>query len=1230
MMVKLSVQYSSNKQKIINSCRYKTFDTLVIDNVPSVKHGIELISSGGILAYHEIHAVILRVNEKLDPKLEFISKIFTNDWVKSILISFTSLTDQHESISFWKLPGNSKFYSIYIDDDKNEAATNYVHDFLTKEIMIGKTGIISKSNKEKSNLDFFDIGDEDGNNLLYYAAKDNNLEAVESFLFKGLNPEDNENSPAINAAWEKFSSIKNDQQEKENNEKIMILLLNANSRFPTFKNWFTVKNIPRKVKDFLDKSENLHLLVDRNDFITFSEELNKNGNLIYNYNRHNESIFIHGLKAKKYDIIKFIKHGLSAGPCEDLEEVYYETKNIEEIARRRQTQIENLENSIALPNAHLIYLLSKSRLFRHNNNLTKKLMSKLNEAFEIIDNNNYCSKILKIAASWNQIVIYFDCSSVHTMFMDPLSSIGTQAYVNSNGRILIGAKNLFYENSKLSGVIIHELCHAAMLLIYRNSYNPYTESNEKSSYEQKAVVECIKNKNSDTHVGDVLVLYKAEHQPAEFIVTYPQILMEYHNDRNLLEIYETNFQELIQYSLNIIEPELERGLLVLNMLQDNSRIVKFNDLTQPLKQKILNTKVLFKDSNYTLRSLYNENPDIVDRLASNDIKDFLIKSCPLKLSDNSATVYERKFVNFRNFGDDHQRSIKDLNQLNMEITSTKAIIIFSIPGFGVSTFLKQTEVKLKKYNTDTIVTYLNLKDHTERFDNYINEKMNINLVIEIFGSKNLKDDIRAIYLLDGLDQIWTKYGDLWIDIFETIKKHSKIELWISVKSQQIQQIEKIFNTQVVRFAPFTHDEIKDFISINMKTSAKPIIEEYFKKIIEFLKYLETSKGQFFELEMNNLQFIRDITCLYNDKRIIPDPSNLFEIFFKINMKMDARFKSKDVSDIYSNISIQSVHEVLALKTIFGENYEHKNGFKLNELGAIKEFDSGNCWTFDVIQEYGIITKYPDISNHIIQHYPKVEGIAVTFIHKSFAEFYIAKYVINLISIPSYLLRDEESEKTLKLLEILAENSQKFHRIHEFIFSSKKINQIGERIKKIITDNIPRYYREMTTEKFEFFAKICKNNQKLNETFVNFEKALTGNLESERQLINSGIETYNFDSNDIPNVENFEKSKISPEKLNQIDTTLTENTELDEHSIEEASARTIVELLSTKRNSEIEKRVPTQLQILLLDLKNFIYEIEIVCDLLSFILNYPVLVFLYILIFSAFIEIIKQLSALLVK
>lgn len=112
-----------------------------------------------------------------------------------------------------------------------------------------------KSYQQKINLDLHEIGDANGNNLLYLATKSNNFKAVECLLARGLDPENNAASLAIDCAWKNLQelSTKNASQQSINdNKNIIMSLLNANSRFPTADNWYNYEMAPQEVKDFLE------------------------------------------------------------------------------------------------------------------------------------------------------------------------------------------------------------------------------------------------------------------------------------------------------------------------------------------------------------------------------------------------------------------------------------------------------------------------------------------------------------------------------------------------------------------------------------------------------------------------------------------------------------------------------------------------------------------------------------------------------------------------------------------------------------------------------------------------------------------------------------------------------------------------------------------------------------------------------------------------------------------
>jgi len=969
---------------------------------------------------------------------------------------------------------------------------------------------------------------------LYLAADDNNDKAVESFLSKGLDPEENEDYLTINAAWDNYLRFKDDE-EKEKSAKIMMILLNGNSRFPTDKDWFETENVPKDLTDFVDKSENLHRLVDKNDFDAFKDNIRNDKNLIYYYNKHNESVFVHGLRVKKYQIISYIKHGLGIGNHEDLDEVF----DANDISKQSEIFEENFKNAKDIFNDHIYKLILKSKTYGNLKNNGRLVSQKIANAFETINTVEYCSKILKFVANWKNLTIVFDFNNGHVKYINPKYNTDTWALAYPDGKVLIGAKDLWREDKKCIGfgTIIHELCHAAMHLIYYNNFNPYAVGHnaDQTDYE-KIVAHCKGVMDSNWYVNNAFY-YPPKHIHSELIVTYPQALMACTSEE--IDIYHQNFRQLVDYSKNIIGSHLDRGLVVLKMLQDESEIINYDDLTEPLKMKVLNSDVEWQGQTSKLNDLVPMDSEIAYNLTSNNIKDILINKIKVKIEirndsngypGNSelpalsldvpnfenrsqivlAAAMENQCIVKRVAPQQHanssqfDRTLEMFNQLKAEMTKSKAVVICSLLETRVSTFLKTAERKLKKENKNYYVSYINLKDYA----------LDIPQVMKIFKRNELSADVQAIYLLDGLDNVWTKYGEFWIDFFTILNKESKVKLWISATHRLTRELEKIFNIQAIRFASFTDDEIKDFIENNLLENPKKYndakIAEMSEKVLKFLKYLDSPGA--YESVMNNLTLIKDIISLYTKDDIVPDQSNLYKIFSKIDLKMCRKYTDKRYDLIRSNMIIETVHNILALVSIFGENYEHENGLNISELAVFKDFKATDTWTFDVIQDYGYVTSYPaemDISedklvpkgdhnlkngsgpedipckdvkpNLNVQNCTKITRVTANFIHKSFAEYFVAKYVIGLLINTNHGLSEEEHAKNFKIIEILAENAQKFLRIREFIFTSKEIVKINGKLQKLIAEKISKIHREITFGKldsFEFFAKICKNDQEL--------------------------------------------------------------------------------------------------------------------------------------------------------
>jgi len=121
--------------------------------------------------------------------------------------------------------------------------------------------------------------------------------------------------------------------------------------------------------------------------------------------------------------------------------------------------------------------------------------------------------------------IIFDFDSDSIVDLDPTRSSGTEgSCYYREGRIYIGAK----EESKLLGILAHELTHLAMQVCYDNECNPYKESDEQTKSEfGKIVSQCREKNGMDSIIKRVFTVYGESNWPAELIVRVPHLLAHY-------------------------------------------------------------------------------------------------------------------------------------------------------------------------------------------------------------------------------------------------------------------------------------------------------------------------------------------------------------------------------------------------------------------------------------------------------------------------------------------------------------------------------------------------------------------------------------------------------------------------------------------------------------------------------------------------------------------------------
>lgn len=480
--------------------------------------------------------------------------------------------------------------------------------------------------------------EKENSQALIEAVKNNNLETVQELLKSNhdIDYEDNQHKSFIDYAWINFIEAKT-QSNKKISEKIILELLNANSQFPKKIFNFKFEKVPKEVQKFIDICESMHRAVEHHDTKNLNKIIKEFPHLRFFYDRFNESVLIYALKRQRIDALDVIKDKLSIRHDESLSEIFYEFSipDLEE-------EINSSTNK--LPHPQILLLIAKSRLQNARN--PQKCWSAIYDAFLILNEVDSCSKILKITSIWKQLRINFDFSKEKfSNFISP-------------GTVIIGAKNMDIANKfEVIGSIAHELNHLAIQIIFMNKLNPFPmgESAVKLKFIQvcKNIEEiCKENPGCEVIVKRVFDSYNKITQPSELIVRPMQIVMHYYESAAKINKNQRIFNELFNYFVEVVLPELEKTIPVLKMLQKDKLEIEFDDLTESMKAKILHSKILFQDMETTFFDIIGDDQQaqesILENLSSENIKQILLNDEKIKIVSNIELGQER-FVIERNY-----------------------------------------------------------------------------------------------------------------------------------------------------------------------------------------------------------------------------------------------------------------------------------------------------------------------------------------------------------------------------------------------------------------------------------------------------------------------------------------------------------------------------------------------------------------------------------------------------
>jgi len=809
---------------------------------------------------------------------------------------------------------------------------------------------------------------------------------------------EDENKPDfiyIDLLWKEYSKHQQFDVKSKCN-KMILILLQADSKFPK---GFDYEKSSQEVKHFVNDRRDLHSLIERKEDLE-NKLQSMPRKLSYYFNEDNQSLLfnaiISGIDSKNFWYYRE-KCGLKLA--------LNEVKNKEIRSFLTKAQQEKVKNSKELPGNHLSVLNSISKI-SDNNPPNENYRKYIEDAYNIINENPGCSKVLMVAAASKNLQIIFDFNYNTTQYLDPLTSEHARGKTSSDGVIKIGAKGLLsgeQNKSEVLATIIHELCHFAILMTFMNNFNPYKigESDEKIRFKNKVYKECKNVKKHEKVIQLVFDNYKVNSHDLELIVRPYHIMMYYYNNPDRIAKCEKNYPELFAYVKDVVELEFDNVLIILKTLQDGNQTAKFCELTEPFKAKILHTKIDFQGQKIAIAEIIENDQNILQHLTSDVIKSILVNKKDFQLGDvwekNAKYEYvERKFVYFES---EYKEKIFSHDELVSIGKGSKFLILTGKAGDGKTRTFEELTKIFKNISKNFWVSYIKLRNYRDIFEEtLLGKNISIEILIELFCQicktsskfetevfKKLFSNGKVILFLDGVDEICPKFNEFIIEIVKVLKDETKIQVWISTRPHHVTQLEKIAEVKAFTFEPYGKIEatklMKEILKSQKKLPNHNIINELFEFFNKVIKY-------------KNPLLIIMITELFvqTEFDLNSELKNIYEVYEKLINEQVSR-KEIDNKDRLFLDDFLKMLKVLALKFMFEPE-------QINFFSIIKKWENEKKnWTAEKIQRFGFVIVELDF-------FETDNKNSIDFIHYSYAEYFVTQFILD------YIFEEEKSDEII--------------------------------------------------------------------------------------------------------------------------------------------------------------------------------------------------------------------------
>jgi ankyrin repeat protein len=442
-----------------------------------------------------------------------------------------------------------------------------------------------------------------------------------------------------------------------------------------------------------------------------------------------------------------------------------------------------------------------------------------------------------------------------------------------------------------------------------------------------------------------------------------------------------------------VDRTFNHNIVIRQDISSDERQGKFADLVASTEQEF--------------RQLCQQNPTSNVHWLENDKSGELIWQ---QSQGNLKTL--RKYVDGQKF---KSYAPRDLDNLLQQAKHKRVMLIADKAGMGKSTVLTHLSKRILELFPDHWFVRINLNSYTDLWEVQKERKMERGDVLEFLSKEvlNLKSYLeeelfkknfegnevnKVVVMVDGFDEICPGYKKTVIDMLQILKQTSVAQLWVTTRPHLKEELEDNLQQLSYTLQPFSEVEQVELLrklwlqTSNIKTMDQDRLKIYAVTLIRHLAQSVKDKDKEFtgiplQIDMLAKAFEEDFTSFYLSQKSEPELLHKLDLLVLYRRFTDGKYniycKEKYKTPAASNMAvkeqqkryfecIESEHQVLALKALFTEDQV-----------ALLQIDDDSPFSDEELARIGIAQRNNEGKLH--------------FIHCTFAEYYVAQFVIKRLN-----------------------------------------------------------------------------------------------------------------------------------------------------------------------------------------------------------------------------------------